>query len=94
MKYKRLAAAVLAAALWLTGCGGSLADRLRRRGDSRCPRRLRRSFPKRRRHGGADGTKRPHHGAVHAGKNRPERVGQRTEADHPCATACVRQPGC
>ena len=25
MKYKRLAAAVLAAALWLTGCGGAAA---------------------------------------------------------------------
>ena len=30
---------------------------MRRRGGSRCPRRLRRSFPKRRRHGGADSTK-------------------------------------
>ena len=54
--------------------GGSLADRLRRCGGSRCPRKLRHSCPKRRRHGGADSTKRPHHRAVHAGKDHPERV--------------------
>ena len=33
------------------------------------------------------------HGAVHAGKDLPGRVRQRTEADHPCAAAGVRQPG-
>ena len=49
MKYKRLAAAVLAVAV---GAGW-----VRRRGGSRCPRRPRHSCPKRCRHGGADGTK-------------------------------------
>ncbi len=48
MKYKRLAAAVLAAALWLTGCGGAAAPAAPAGS---------RSCPKHRRHGGADSTK-------------------------------------
>ena len=43
---------------------------------------------------GACNPKGTYHGAVHAGKDHPAvRMGQRTEADHPCAAACVRQPG-
>ena len=43
---------------------------------------------------GACRSKGTYHGAVHAGKNRPGRVRHHPEADHPCAAACVRQPGC
>ena len=64
MKHKCFAAVVLAAALLLTGCGGAAADRLRRRSCSRCPRRLRCSFPKRRSRSGADGAKGAHHRPV------------------------------
>ena len=56
MKHKCFAAVVLAAAL--------LADRLRRRSCPRCPRRLRRSFPKRRSRSGADGAEGAHHRPV------------------------------
>ena len=64
---KCFAAVVLAAALLLTGCGGAAAPA--------APARLRRSFPKRRSRGGADGPERAHHRPVHAGKERFGRVG-------------------
>ena len=56
MKHKCFVAVVLAAALWLTGCGGAAAPR--------CPRRLRRSFPKRRSRSGADSPEGAHHRPV------------------------------
>lgn len=86
MKHKRLTALVLAAALVLAGCGGTKSS------------------------SGSAAASQSTGSSQNAPaiavqkeriteqftleKNRPERVGQRTEADHPCAAACVRQPGC
>ena len=87
MKHKRLAAAVLAAAL--------LADRLRRRGGSALPPQAPAQLPK------APQTRRCRRHKKTASRSssrwkKPSGTSerQRTEADHPCAAACVRQPGC
>ena len=91
MKHKRLTALVLAAALVLAvfiGLG-ILFDKKQLR--LRCRQPKHRQQPE---CPGACNPKGTYHGAVHAGKDHPAvRMGQRTEADHPCAAACVRQPG-
>ncbi len=86
MKHKRLAAAVLAAALWLTGCGGAAAPAAPA-GPALSPR-----APQTRRCRQHKKDRITEQFALE--KDHPGRVRHHPEADHPCAAACVLQPGC